>query len=109
MLVSRFDRVLGALTVSGLVILGIGEVITRVDEPTPLLFWLPTLWGGAASILIGGFVMTRNIRVSKALVIAGCALGFLPSFWTMVMPVLLLVLVIRTLIGTRPVETSSQM
>ena len=48
---------------------------------------------------------TRNIRVSKALVIAGCALRFLPSFWTTVMPVLLMVLVIRTLIGTGPVET----
>lgn len=29
-------------------LLGLGELIVRVDEPSPLLFWLPTLWGGNA-------------------------------------------------------------
>lgn len=46
MFTNRFDRVLAVVVVSGLSILGIGELIARLDEPMPLLFWLPTLWGG---------------------------------------------------------------
>ncbi len=82
----RIDRVLAALAAVGLLILGIGEVITRLDEPGPLWFWLPTLWGGTTLILIGGFVSTENRRLSKVLVVGGCALGMLPSMWTLVMP-----------------------
>jgi hypothetical protein len=97
MFVGRLDRVLSALAASGLIILGIGEVVTRLDEPMPLLYWLPTLWGGAALILIGGIVGTDNTRLSKTLVLAGCIVGLMPSVWTLVMPVLLISLIIRTL------------
>jgi hypothetical protein len=93
----RLDRVLTALAASGLIILGIGEVLTRLNEPMPLLYWLPTLWGGAALILIGGIVGTDSTRLSKTLVVAGCAIGFMPSVWTLVMPALLITLIIRTL------------
>lgn len=106
MFVSRLDRVLAILAASGLIVLGIGEIITRLDELAPLLFWLPTLWGGAALILIGGFAGSPSARLSKVLVVAGCALGLLPSFWTMVMPALLIVLIVRTLSAVQPVVTA---
>ena len=90
--------------------LGIAEVIGRLDEPGPLWFWLPTLWGGATVILIGGFVSTENRNLSKVLVVSGCALGLLPSMWTLVMPVLLMAVIVRTLIaGPAAVEVFSEL
>jgi hypothetical protein len=106
-LAGRFDRVLGALAVSGLFVLGIGEAIARLDDPMPLLFWLPTLWGGAALILVGGFLAAANSRLSKVLVLRGCAVGFLPSVWTLIMPALLVTLAIRTVSRTRVEEPPS--
>jgi hypothetical protein len=93
----RIDRVLVVVVAAGLILLGIAEVIGRLDEPGPLWFWLPTLWGGATLILVGGFVSTENRILSRALVVAGCALGLLPSMWTLVMPVLLITVIFRTL------------
>lgn len=105
----RIDRVLVVMAAAGLIILGIAEVIGRLDEPEPLWFWLPTLWGGATLILVGGFVPTENRLLSKALVVAGCALGLLPSMWTLVMPVLLTRVIFRTLIaGPPPAELPNQ-
>lgn len=52
---SRFDRILAATVVAGLAILGVGEVVTRLSEPLPLFFWLPTLWGGAVLVFLGSF------------------------------------------------------
>ncbi len=98
----RIDRVLGVMAAAGLIILGIGEVITRLDEPGPLWFWLPTLWGGATLIIFGGFAPTENRRMSKVLVVAGCALGVLPSMWTLVMPVLLITVMLRTVNAGSP-------
>jgi len=100
---NRFDRVLAVVVVSGLAILGIGELIARLDEPMPLLFWLPTLWGGAVLILLGAFLVIGNARLSKTLVVVGCGAGLIPTMWTLVMPVLLLTLVIRTIAAAHPV------
>lgn len=100
----RLDRVLAVSAASGLFILGIGEGVARLDEPAPLLFWLPTLWGGALLVLAGGFLVKGNVRLSKVLVVAGCALGFVPSVWTLVMPALLVTLAIRAFTRPQPVE-----
>lgn len=106
----RIDRVLAALAAAGLIILGIAEVISRLDEPGPLWFWLPTLWGGATLILVGGFVPTENRLLSKVLVVAGCAIGLLPSMWTLVMPVLLITVIFRTLTaGPAPAELPGEL
>ena len=106
-LAGRFDRALGALAVSGLFALGTAEAIARLDEPMPLLFWLPTLWGGAALILLGGFLVAATSRLSKVLVLLGCAVGFVPSVWTLIMPALLVTLAIRTVSRTRVEEPPS--
>jgi hypothetical protein len=55
------------------------------------------LWGGAALVLVGSFRVGHGEQLSKAMVIAGAFLGFLPSAWTVVMPVLVITLVIRTI------------
>ena len=104
MFTSRIDRVIGVVAVAGLLILGAGEMIARLDEPAPLFFWLPTLWGGAALILTGGFLVERRTRPARALVLFGCAAGLMPSLWTLVMPALLATLAIRAVTATRPID-----
>jgi hypothetical protein len=82
-----------------LLLLGVAEFVVRLDEPWPLLFWLPTLWGGGTLVLVGVFGTRGHPRRALFLVVAGVLLGFLPTVWTVVMPVLsivLVVLVVRT-------------
>lgn len=108
MFTGRLDRVLAVSAASGLFMLGIAEGVARLEVPAPLLFWLPTLWGGALLILAGGFLVKGNVRLSKVLVIAGCALGFVPSLWTLVMPALLVTVAIRTFTRPQQVEKRTE-
>ncbi|MEO8162465.1 MAG: hypothetical protein ABI590_01680 [Ilumatobacteraceae bacterium] len=94
---TRAIRILGAMVGGGLIILGFGELIVRLDELGPLLFWLPTLWGGGGLILFGVFGKTVTPRNSQLLVILGAVIGLLPTMWTVILPVLSVVLVILTI------------
>ncbi|HJQ94115.1 MAG TPA: hypothetical protein VJ935_00205 [Acidimicrobiia bacterium] len=92
------DRVLAAAVAGGFFLLGVAELITRLDEPAPLLFWLPTLWGGSALVLIGAFRMGHNRRLAKILILVGSVLGLPASAWTLLMPILILALIVRVLL-----------
>jgi hypothetical protein len=81
--------------------LGVAELVTHLDEPLSLFFWLPTLWGGGALILIGVLRATARGWLSDVLVIVGAFLGLLATAWTIVMPVLILTLVVLTIVHTR--------
>ncbi|HUP18087.1 MAG TPA: hypothetical protein VM848_18810 [Acidimicrobiia bacterium] len=76
-------------------------MLLRLDEPGPLIFWLPTLWGGAALVLLGSFRVNRSDGFSRAMVLLGAAIGFLPSAWTLLMPVLIVVLIFRATLTSR--------
>ena len=102
---ARFDRVLAAVVGGGLALQGLAEFLLRLDEPGPLIFWLPTLWGGAALVLAGSFQVNRSAGASRIMVLLGSALGFVPSAWTLVMPVLIVTLIFRaTLTSGRRAE-----
>ena len=64
----RAQRLIGAIVGGGLIILGVAELVVRLDEPGSLLFWLPTLWGGGALVLLGVFGNGGNARRSAVLV-----------------------------------------
>lgn len=96
----RATRILGAVVGGGFLILGVAELVARLDDPLPLLFWLPALWGGGALVLIGVFRTTAHPTLSIALVVVGTAAGLLASFWTILMPVLGLTLVVLTILNT---------
>jgi len=53
----------------------------RLGELPPSLFffWLPTLWGGGALVLVGVFRTTANARLSAVLVIVGAFVGLMAS------------------------------
>jgi hypothetical protein len=96
--ISRVKRALGATIGVVLLVLGVGEFVTHLDEPLSLFFWLPSLWGGGALILVGVFRATARPWLSEVLVIVGALLGFLATAWTLLMPVLLLTLVVLTIV-----------
>ena len=80
---------------------GLAEMLLRLEEPGPLIYWLPTLWGGAALVLLGSFRVNRSDGISRTMVLLGAAIGFLPSAWTLLMPVLIVVLIFRTTLTSR--------
>jgi hypothetical protein len=94
-------RVLTALSwIVGIafIVLGLVEVVARVmaDEPanwTAIALWSVTLLGGGALVLVGSFALPERRGLSTALVVAGCVLGVLGSAWTILLPILAIVLI----------------
>lgn len=93
---SRGDRILAAIVAGVMVLMGAAELAARLDDPAPLFFWLPTLWGGAALILTGGLFRPAGTS-SKVLVVVGGVIGLLPTAWTVIVPILTLILIYRAL------------
>lgn len=90
----RATQVIGLIVGVGLMLLGVAEFIYRIDQPGPLLFWLPTLWGGGGLVLLGVFGPRRRAGLRPLLVTLGAVLGALPTVWTVVMPALSIMLVV---------------
>jgi hypothetical protein len=63
-----------------------------------LVFWFGTLFVAAALVLFGTLRPTRNPFVSRGLVGLGAAVGMLPTAWTLVVPVLAVVVVVLNVI-----------
>ena len=76
---SRVTRYLGAVVGGGFLLLGVAELVTRLDDLLTLFFWLPTLWGGGILVLLGVFRVTRDPRLAAALVAVGTTAGLLAS------------------------------
>lgn len=91
----------------GFVILGFAELIVRLDELAPLLFWLPTLWGGGAFVLYGVFGTSVTPQNAWRLVLLGAVLGFLPTVWTVILHILSIVLVVLTIKRARRTSTTT--
>ena len=86
-----FGLILGCL----LVVAGIAETIRAVRSGDGgLWFWFPTLVGGGALIVVGTILAPRSPVPGCALTTVGALAGMLPTMWTLVMPVLLLVLIV---------------
>jgi hypothetical protein len=107
--ISRAKRILGVVVGGGFLALGVAELVARLDDPLPLLFWLPTLWGGGMLVLVGVFGMDYRPALSTALVVVGTVVGLLASVWTILMPVLGLTLIALTILDTgRPQLVSTE-
>lgn len=90
---SRWVSILGSVVGGVYVVFGIGEVAAHVDEPGSLVFWVLSLLGGGALVLYGVF---GRDGVSTRLVVAGALLGIVGTAWTLIVPVLSMVLVVLT-------------
>ena len=82
---------LGSLLVAA----GIAETVRLLRTGDGgLWFWLPTLVGGGALIIVGTLVHSRRPGLGCVLTCAGCVLGILPTMWTLIVPVLLILLAV---------------
>jgi len=76
-----------------LVVAGIAETVrlTRSGDGG-FAFWFGTLVGGGLLILAGTLLLPRRPVAGGVLTAIGCVAGLLPTMWTVVVPVLLVVL-----------------
>ena len=74
---------------------GVAETVRAVrsgDGGVP--FWFGSLVGGGTLVLLGTFLHARGAGVGVPLLVVGCLAGVLATAWTLVVPVLALVLVV---------------
>lgn len=86
-----FGLILGGL----LVVAGIAETVRLVRSGDGgFWFWFPTLVCGGALLVAGTLLLPRLPILGCVLTTVGALAAILPTVWTVVVPVLLLVLVI---------------
>ena len=108
-LLSQAVRALGATIGAVFLALGFAELVTHLDDPLSLFFWLPALWGGGALVLIGVFGPSTRPWLSMMLLMVGAFLGLLATAWTVVMPVLVFAFFVLVIVqaGRRPPTSAS--
>jgi hypothetical protein len=72
------------------------ETATHLDDG--LAFWFGTTFVAALLVLLGTLRPTRNPFVSGGTVALGAALGILPTAWTVLVPVLAVVVIVLTVL-----------
>lgn len=96
---------LGAL----LIVLGVAETIRAVSSGDGgVVFWFGPLVGGGVLTIAGTVLADRFPGPSLAMTVVGWLLGSVPTMWTLVVPILLLVHVVLRFLGPTgtPVGTS---
>ena len=58
-----------------------------------LVFWFGTLVGGGVLVLAGTLLLPSRPRTGFILTTVGCLAGVLPTMWTLILPVMLVVLI----------------
>jgi hypothetical protein len=88
--------------------LGVAELIThRAGTPFELLFWGGSLVGGGLLVVAGAALRPRHRPTGLGLLTIGAVLGMNATAWTLVVPVLaILVLVLAFRDGDRGLRTS---
>ena len=83
-----------------LVLLGAAETIRLVSTGDGgFAFWFLTLVGGGTLIIVGTLRADRHPEVSLAMTVVGCVAGCVPTMWTLVVPLALLLLAVLRLMG----------
>lgn len=78
-----------------LLAMGVAETVRLVTgDGGGLAFWFGTLVGGGALVIAGTLLAERMPAPALGLTILGCAVGILPTLWTIVVPLLLITLVV---------------
>lgn len=91
---NRWVCILGGFVGGVYLAFGVGELVAHLDQPVSLAFWAPSLLGGGALVLYG--IFGPRSRFSTKLVVAGALLGIVATAWTLIVPVLAMLLVVLT-------------
>ena len=99
---------LGLLLGVGYVVAGIVGWIADVDDGdgSDLAFWLVFLCGGGLILLAGLLRVTSPAWLSVALVAIGAVAGALALVWTVIVPILALVLIVLVVLRARTPATA---
>jgi hypothetical protein len=80
-----------------LILAGIGETIRLVRSGDGgFFFWFPTLVGGGVLVTAGTLLLPRKPIPGLLLTVVGSLAGILPTMWTLIVPVLLVLLVVAS-------------
>lgn len=99
---TRWASILGGTLGTLYLALGVAELLTHLDEPMSLFFWIPALFGGGVFVLVGVFRITRPRWLSIALVGVGLFAATLATAWTIIIP--LAALALAALVVIRPAQ-----
>jgi hypothetical protein len=77
-------------------------------DGSDLAFWLAFLVGGGALVLIGTFLLGSRPALSAALTSVGALAGAVAVFWSVIVPVLALVLVVLCIARARRASDASR-
>ena len=72
------------------------ETVAHLDDG--VAFWFGTTFVAALLVLLGTLRPTRNPFVSGGMVALGAAVGILPTAWTVLVPVLAVVVIVLTVL-----------
>ena len=90
-----------------LVAAGIGETVRLVRSGDGgFFFWFPTLVGGGLLVVAGTLMRSRKPMASFLLTTVGCIAAIPATMWTVVVPVLLVVLIVLSAKHAADAETS---
>lgn len=76
----------------------VAETVAHLDGG--LAFWFGTLFVASVLVLAGTLRPTTNPFVSGCLVALGAALGMVPTAWTVVVPLLAIVVIVLVVIDS---------
>jgi hypothetical protein len=101
--VTKATTWLGGLTAVGFAAAGIGGAIAGATggDGTDLAVWLLLLLGGSALVLAGVRMLASRPWGAVASFAIGGLLGSLALFWSVIAPVIAIVLVVLAVIGAR--------
>lgn len=92
--VYRWTWWFGLIVGGPLVVTGIAETARLVRSGDGgFWFWFPTLVGGGALVVVGTLLLTRSPALDCMLTTVGALAGILATLWTLVMPLILMVLI----------------
>ena len=89
-------------------LLGVLYVVAGIAETTRAIatgdggipFWFGSLVGGGAMILLGTLAFRRRPWLYCSLVTLGCLAGVLATMWTLVIPIIALVVIVLAVLRT---------
>jgi hypothetical protein len=79
------------------VVVGVAVTVEAVSSDEDVMWsWWGTLVGGGARVLVGAAVTSRHPNVGRGLVCVGSLLGIPVTMWTIVVPLLAVIVVLLT-------------
>ena len=96
--VDRWRRRLALLLGAVFILAGIAETVRALRSGDGgLPFWFGSLCGGGTLILVGTFALSRRVWLSFILTAVGCLAATIATMWTIILPLLSVLLVVLTL------------